>query len=435
MEVFNMKKVFAIAVFVFLLCHAVLLPSIGECSETWQAVSDDFRSAVERANKRDETPAAISSQNDEPAKDADMIEIEYGGKLITVDISDLILMADAKGGQYVDLADPEKYAEQLKNAPVYGEGQLRTAGSGGYEDDFSAMGGSASNGRQNIQEITEREYEEEQRARQWANVIEDLTLREIDNKALELVKEFGEAKGAVLPLTGVAGSVVIAYSSYTPKVVCRPMYVTDIILQPGEVVTGVHPGDTVRWTFSPSRSGPSGSEQTHVLIKPLMADISTNVIINTDRRTYQLDLMSSSTNFMPSVSFSYPHDTLKEWDSFISERRKEREKSSELASGYSVSPEDLHLDYEIRGKDSLRWKPVRVWDDGVKTYIRFKPGSVKRSVEAPVLVVFEHKKEVLVNYRAAEDMYVVDRVFDVGALIVGTGARQDRVVIKRLKGK
>jgi type IV secretion system protein VirB9 len=417
---------------VFLLCHALLFSSVGECSETWQAVSDDFRSAVERANERNEMPTALPSQNDEPA---DMIEIEYGGKLISVDISDLILMADANGEQYVDLAEPEKYAEQLKNAPVYGEGQLKAAGSGGYEDDFSAAGGSAQNGRQNIQEITEREYEEEQRARQWANVIEDLTLREIDNKALELVKEFGEAKGAVPPATGVAGSVVIAYSSYTPKIVCRPMYVTDIILQPGEIVTGVHPGDAVRWTFSPSRSGPADNEQTHVLIKPLMADISTNVIINTDRRTYQLDLMSSSTNFMPSVSFSYPNDTLREWDSFIADRRKEREKSSELSSGYSVAPEDLHLDYEIRGKNSLRWKPVRVWDDGVKTYIQFKPGSVKRSVEAPVLVVFEHKKEVLVNYRAAEDMYVVDRVFDVGALIVGTGARQDRVVIKRLEGK
>jgi type IV secretion system protein VirB9 len=93
------------------------------------------------------------------------------------------------------------------------------------------------------------------------------------------------------------------------------------------------------------------------------------------------------------------------------------------------------LDYEIRGKDSLRWKPVRVWDDGVKTYIRFQKGSVRKSIEAPVLVVFEHKKEVLVNYRVAEDMYIADRVFDKAALIVGTGAEQDRVVITRKSGK
>jgi hypothetical protein len=82
-----MKKVFVIAVSVSLLCHAVLFPSIGECSETWQAVSGDFRSAVERANKANEAPAATPSQKEEPAGSADMIEIEYGGKLISVDIA------------------------------------------------------------------------------------------------------------------------------------------------------------------------------------------------------------------------------------------------------------------------------------------------------------------------------------------------------------
>jgi type IV secretion system protein VirB9 len=171
------------------------------------------------------------------------------------------------------------------------------------------------------------------------------------------------------------------------------------------------------------------------MIKPLMADISTNLVINTDKRTYQLDLVSSATNHVPSVSFSYPSDTLDSWRTFIEEKKAANKQSTELSSGYAVSPEDLHLDYEVRGKDSLRWKPVRVWDDGVKTYIQFKKGSMKKSVEAPVLVVFERRKEVLVNYRAAEDMYIVDKVFDTGALIVGTGAAQSRVVIKRLKGK
>jgi type IV secretion system protein VirB9 len=71
----------------------------------------------------------------------------------------------------------------------------------------------------------------------------------------------------------------------------------------------------------------------------------------------------------------------------------------------------------------------------VKTYIQFKNGTAKKNVEAPVLVVYEHKKEVIANYRAANDMYIVDKVFDKAALIAGTGSRQDRVVITRLKGK
>jgi type IV secretion system protein VirB9 len=189
----------------------------------------------------------------------------------------------------------------------------------------------------------------------------------------------------------------------------------------------------VRWAFVPSKSGTGDAEQIHVLIKPLAADISTNIVINTDRRTYLLDLMSSAKDFMPSISFSYPDDFLKTWEAFLTEKRKSD--SSVISSGYAVNPEDLHLDYEIRGKDSLRWKPLRVWDDGVKTFIQFKKGSTKKSIDAPILLAYEHKKEVIVNYRVAEDMYVADRVMDKAALIVGTGANQDRVVITRLREK
>jgi type IV secretion system protein VirB9 len=392
------KRLFITFFSVLALC--LVSPSSGECSEIWETVSGDYRRAA-AATKAEPSP--------------EMVEIEYNGKIISVDIADIILMADGKGGETYELYDSEKYEGRYESAIPSNEGQ-RNAGP-------------------NLQEITAREYEEEQRARQWADIVEDLTLRKIDEKALELVKEFSEAKNAVPPITGVAGSIVIAHSGYTPKVVCRPMYVTDIILQPGETVTGVHPGDPARWSFVPGRSGSGAMEQTHVLIKPLAAGISTNLIVNTDRRTYRLDLMSSATDFMPSVSFSYPSDALREWDAFLAERKKERENNVTLASGYSIDPEDLHLDYEIRGKSSLRWKPVRVWDDGVKTYIQFKRGSTKKSVEAPVLVVFEHKKEVLVNYRVSEDMYIVDRVFDKAALIAGAGAQQDRIVITRLRSR
>ena len=255
-----MKK----TIFPALLLVMFAFQSIGEPSETWEAVSSDFREAAGTEES------------------ADTAEITYDGKIISVDYADLLFMPDGDGGQSLELADPEKYAERLKNAPVYGEGQLEAAG---YEDEFRDAGTVYAAGAGNAQEITEREYEEEQNARKWANITEDLTLRQIDERALELVKEFSLAKGAVPPVTGVAGSVVIAWGSYTPKIVCRPMYVTDVILQPGERVTGVHPGDSVRWTFTPGKSGAGEAEQVHVLIKPLMADISTNIVINTDRRS------------------------------------------------------------------------------------------------------------------------------------------------------
>jgi type IV secretion system protein VirB9 len=411
---------------IFALCLVISFPSLCESSQLWETVSGDFRSAVAGIEKQKKQPEVTEAPL--PSM-PEMVEIEYNGKIISVDIADIILMADGKGGETYELYEPEKYEDQYKSTNPSGGGKNYGAPDGPGQSNQSKNPGVG------VQEITEREYEEEQRARQWAEIVEDLTLRKIDEKALELVREFGEAKDAVPPITGVSGSVVIAWSSYTPKIVCRPMYVTDIILQQGETVTGVHPGDPIRWTFVPSVSGAGENAQTHVLIKPLAADISTNLIVNTDRRTYQLDLISSARNFVPSVSFSYPSDSLKEWSVFLAEKKKERESNVTLASGYSINPEDLHLDYEVRGSDRLRWKPQRVWDDGVKTYIQFKKGSTRKSVEAPILVVYEHKKEVLVNYRAASDMYIVDRVFDKGALIVGTGAHQDRVVITRLKGR
>jgi type IV secretion system protein VirB9 len=404
----------------------VFFPSSGESSELWQTVSSDFRRVAAKVAAEKKQPDMANVPLPAILEPPEMVEIEYNGKVISVDIADIILMADGKGGETYELYEPEKYEDQYKSTDPSNDDKIYSASNGSIQPKNPGVG---------VQEITEREYEEEQRARQWADIVEDLRLRKIDERALELVREFGEAKNAVPPITGVAGSVVIAWSSYTPKIVCRPMYVTDVILQPGENVTGVHPGDPVRWTFVPSSSGAGEGAQTHVLIKPLAPDISTNLIINTDRRTYQLDLMSSAADFMPSVSFSYPSDSLRAWDAFIAEKKKERENNVTLASGYSINPEDLHLDYEVRGSDKLRWKPQRVWDDGVKTYIQFKKGSTRKSVEAPVLVVYEHKKEILVNYRTAPDMYIVDRVFDKGALIVGTGAHQDRVVITRLKNR
>jgi type IV secretion system protein VirB9 len=337
--------------------------------------------------------AAAPANNDEFYSVSPKVTIQQGEREIEVSLDDIILMSDDIGWSWNDEYLPP-----------------------------------------NAQEITTRDYLEEQRARRWLNVKEDLTLRKIDEEAMKLVKEFNSGKNGVPPTLGQTGAIVFTYQSYIPKIMCRPMRVTDIILQPGEIVTGVFPGDTARWTFVPGRSGPTGNEQIHVLVKPLMADISTNLVINTDRRTYNIDLMSSSKEFMPSISFNYPGDTMAAWDVFIADKQKERNTTSLLSeSGYKVNPEELNFDYEIRGKDDIRWKPVRVWDDGIKTYIQFPSQSTIKSIEAPVFVIFEGKREMLVNYRVARDMFIVDKVFTKAGLIAGTGREQSRVVITRRK--
>jgi type IV secretion system protein VirB9 len=277
-------------------------------------------------------------------------------------------------------------------------------------------------------EASARAWMDQELALDYVNMKEDLDIREIDKRAKELVKEFQKAAGAAEPVPGGNGAVRFAYSSYTPKILCRPMRVTDIMLQPGEKVTGVHAGDTVRWTYTPGTSGSGENAMVHVMVKPLAPDISTNLVVHTDRRVYNFDLVSSASDFFPSVSFGYPEDEMKQWNAFIADKRN----GGTLNEGVETDPESLNFGYEIRG--SQPWKPIRVWDDGRQVYIQMPKGWQKSGMEAPVLLVYDRKKERIANYRVKKDLIICDSLFaEKSALIAGTGSRQDRVVILKKK--
>jgi type IV secretion system protein VirB9 len=70
-----------------------------------------------------------------------------------------------------------------------------------------------------------------------------------------------------------------------------------------------------------------------------------------------------------------------------------------------------------------------VVDDGRKTFIQMSAGATVR--EAPVLVVVGANGPEMVNYRVKGDLYIVDRLFERGALILGVGKRQRRADIVR----
>ena len=48
------------------------------------------------------------------------------------------------------------------------------------------------------------------------------------------------------------------------------------------------------------------------------------------------------------------------------------------------------------------------------------------------MVVGEDKKGEMVNYRVKGSMYIVDRVFNRGVLLIGVGATQRKVTIARV---
>ena len=94
------------------------------------------------------------------------------------------------------------------------------------------------------------------------------------------------------------------------QVYASPEKITDIALETGEDLISISAGDTVRWVIGDTTSGAGKEQRVHILVKPTRPDLRTNLIINTDRRTYHLELSATPATWIASVSWQYPLDQL-----------------------------------------------------------------------------------------------------------------------------
>lgn len=214
------------------------------------------------------------------------------------------------------------------------------------------------------------------------------------------------------------------------QVYAAPGQVTDIALQPGEQLVGSGPvaaGDTVRWIIGDTESGTAASKQVHILVKPTRADLQTNLVINTDRRTYHLELRSTPSTYMASVSWQYPQDQL------IALRRQNTRAAETQAVASGVDISKLNFRYRVEG-DAAPWRPMRAFDDGAKVYIEF-PSGIGQGEMPPLFVIGPSGNSELVNYRARQNYYVVDRLFAAAELRLGDKDSQKRVRIVRTDGR
>lgn len=196
---------------------------------------------------------------------------------------------------------------------------------------------------------------------------------------------------------------------------------TAIELQPGETLTGQSlptAGDTARWTLTATKAGAAPNEIVVLIVKPLEADIETNMTITTNRRLYNVLLHSSEHTYMPLVGWLYPQDEAQRRNSLFETTEATETKPEALA----VEPEKLNFDCAVSGSD-VPWRPIRVYDDGSKTYLQMSPEMA--SYEAPAFFVMEKKDPLLVNYRVKQSVYIVDRLFEQAQLRVGPKSAVD----------
>ncbi len=202
------------------------------------------------------------------------------------------------------------------------------------------------------------------------------------------------------------------------RLFAAPERVSDIALQPGETLTSVAAGDTVRWTVGDTTSGSGETKRTHLLVKPFAPGLSTNLVITTDRRVYHVQLTSTASTAMTGIRWTYPQDELLA----LARKRVEAEAARPVSAAVDIA--QLNFDYRILG-DTPDWRPLRAFDDGRQTWIEF-PAAISTGEAPPFFVLGDKGEAELVNYRVAGRFYIVDRLFRAAELRLG--AKKQKIV-------
>lgn len=217
-----------------------------------------------------------------------------------------------------------------------------------------------------------------------------------------------------------------------PIIAASPLELTVISLEPGERVTNVSSGDPTRWSYSLAYSGQDKNRQAHIMVKPSQEDISTDLVITTDKRMYTLKMTTDKDRkYVRDVRFWYPEEMQEYWNNYNLEQTKKisQDGQTTVAEVPNINLNSMNFNYRIThsGWTTPDWQPVRVFDDGTHTYLQFSPNVSSRDL--PALFVLNGDTKELVNYRAKLPYFVVDKIFKKAVLVSGVGSSQSSVTV------
>ena len=207
------------------------------------------------------------------------------------------------------------------------------------------------------------------------------------------------------------------------QVYTSPGQITDIALEPGESLTGAGPiaaGDTARWIIGDTESGSGITRRVHVLVKPTRPDITTNLVITTDRRSYMIELRAGANPYMPAVAWAYP-------------QLPASQRAGVPATPVIPAAAARNYRYALSG-DNPPWRPIAIYDDGRRVYVEFPRGIVQGEMP-PLFVIGSEGELQIANSRIYQNVLIVDRLFGAAELRLGSGDRQQKIRISRSDGR
>lgn len=257
-----------------------------------------------------------------------------------------------------------------------------------------------------------------------------------ERRVLEIYEKWSKGN-QVSPISiGENGEIEMIYGLKQTHISTAILQVTDIQFELGETIIAVHIGDTTRWVVEHIKSNTYQGVKHHLIIKPKAAGLSTSLVVISDRRTYHLTLKSNQYKYYPMVKFHYPksiiikNNLLKDEDQEVASNGNDilsqaygAHKNNDIAKYLR----DLDFRYEIKGKAAF--KPIRVYNDKMKTMIELPKEIQHKNIPTLMLIEPESKKPVIVNYRFKNNKFIVDAVFDKAILISGVGYKQKKITI------
>ena len=260
-----------------------------------------------------------------------------------------------------------------------------------------------------------------------AGVANNFKLVTGNDKAVEAAfKQY--AKTGKAPNIKTDGFERFAYSNMDQPIInCEPFQETIITLQAGEKFTSITSGDPQSLSYMVAVSGSStGTETQQVLIKPLSPQMSTNLVIATDKRIYNIAVVvgASKNKITRNVAFWYPDDMTAAINNKI-EKQNDVDLNAEKMPQLDLSR--ANFDYKIKGDDPS-WKPMRVFDDGKRTWLEMAPGVDNKSLPS-VLIQSDSGADMKYNQSYYSPYMIIDGIFSQAKLIQGVGSDQVEVDI------
>lgn len=169
---------------------------------------------------------------------------------------------------------------------------------------------------------------------------------------------------------------------------------TVIEFSPRETIDSVSIGDSEAWQIVPS------NKSNILFIKPILENAYTNMTVLTSHRIYSFEMSAGkaashkSDELVFRVKFNYPDE----------KKKHEFAEKKEYDPFEGKDNDDFNFRYSYAGSNRL--KPVRAFDDGKFTYLRFKNFTSMPAVFA----VDEDGKESLVNFTMKDEYMVISSI-------------------------